>query len=43
MPNLQLAAIGNCQIASLIDDRARMVWTCLPRLDGDPVFCSLLQ
>ncbi|MEZ4416519.1 MAG: glycoside hydrolase family 15 protein [Gemmatimonadota bacterium] len=43
MPDLDLAAIGNCQIASLLDRKARMVWTCLPRLDGDPVFCSLLQ
>lgn len=40
--SLDLAVIGNCSIASLIDLRARHVFTCLPRLDGDPVFCSLL-
>src|SRR4029079_19227697 len=37
-----LALIGNCQIAALLDGQARMVWACLPRLDGDPVFCALL-
>jgi GH15 family glucan-1,4-alpha-glucosidase len=35
--------IGNCQVAALIDEQARMVWACLPRPDGDPVFSSLLQ
>ena len=39
---LQLGVIGNCQIAALIDPEASIVWCCLPRLDGDPVFCSLL-
>ena len=43
MPSLDLAVIGNCQIASLLDERARIVWTCLPQFDADPVFCSLLQ
>lgn len=41
--NLDLAAIGNCRIAALVDRSARIVWSCLPRLDGDPVFCSLLE
>jgi GH15 family glucan-1,4-alpha-glucosidase len=41
-PSLDLAVIGNGQIASLIDARGAHVFTCLPRLDGDPVFCSLL-
>jgi len=41
--NLELGVIGNCQISALIDKRGRYVWACLPRLDGDPVFCSLLQ
>ena len=39
---LNLAAIGNCQISALINTVGRIVWACLPRLDGDPVFCSLL-
>jgi GH15 family glucan-1,4-alpha-glucosidase len=41
--DLNLAAIGNCQISALIDQRARYVWSCMPRHDGDPVFCSLLN
>jgi GH15 family glucan-1,4-alpha-glucosidase len=38
-----LAMIGNCQVAALVDGRARIVWWCVPRLDGDPVFASLLD
>lgn len=41
--SLDLAVIGNCNVASLIDRRGSHVWTCLPRLDADPVFCSLLS
>lgn len=41
--NLDLAAIGNSTIAGLIDKQARLVWACFPRLDGDPVFASLLD
>src|SRR5262245_63290167 len=43
MADLDLAPVGNCIIASLIDKRGRHVWCCLPRFDGDPVFCSLLD
>lgn len=39
---LELGLIGNCQVASLIDAHGTHVWTCLPRLDGDPAFCELL-
>lgn len=42
-PDLNLAVIGNCQISALIDQRGRYVWSCLPRLDGDPVFASLVK
>jgi len=42
MSSLELGVIGNCQISSLIDGRGRIVWSCFPRFDGDPVFCSLL-
>jgi GH15 family glucan-1,4-alpha-glucosidase len=41
--SLSLAAIGNCQVCSLLDERGRMVWTCLPQFDSDPAFCSLLM
>ena len=43
MPDLNLGVIGNSSVAALIDRRGRIVWYCLPRLDGDPVFCSLLN
>jgi GH15 family glucan-1,4-alpha-glucosidase len=43
MSTLDLAVIGNCNIAALVDQRANLVWMCFPRLDGDPVFCSLLD
>ena len=41
--SLELAAIGNSTIAALIDKRGRIVWSCFPRLDGDPAFASLLD
>ncbi|MEJ0005194.1 MAG: glycoside hydrolase family 15 protein [Steroidobacteraceae bacterium] len=42
-PDLNLAVIGNCQIAALIDATGSIIWACLPRLDGDPVFSALLS
>ena len=41
--SLDLGLIGNCQIGALVDTRGEIVWCCLPRFDGDPAFCSLLQ
>lgn len=41
--NLDLAVVGNCSWAGLIDERARLVWACLPRFDSDPVFSALLS
>jgi GH15 family glucan-1,4-alpha-glucosidase len=40
--NLNLAMIGNCAVSALIDGRGRIVWCCMPRFDGDPVFHALL-
>jgi GH15 family glucan-1,4-alpha-glucosidase len=42
MAQLDLAPVGNCAIAGLIDPNARHVWFCFPRLDGDPVFNALV-
>ncbi|UCE85120.1 MAG: glycoside hydrolase family 15 protein [Deltaproteobacteria bacterium] len=42
MSHLDLAVIGNCSFSALIDPRGRVEWSCLPRFDSDPVFCSLL-
>lgn len=43
MTSLDLGAIGNGSYGALIDKKARIVWCCLPRLDGDPVFHHLLN
>ena len=43
MPHLDLGLIGNCQVAAMIDERANLVWSCLPQFDSDPVFCRLLR
>ena len=42
-PDLELSPIGNCQVSALIDRQGAIVWGCVPRVDGDPVFCSLLN
>lgn len=41
-PSLALGVIGNCAASALVDTRACIVWSCLPRFDGDPVFNALL-
>lgn len=41
-PSLDLALVGNGTVAALIDGAGQISWGCFPRLDGDPVFCSLL-
>ncbi len=42
-PSLSLGMVGNCAISALIDARARIIWCCLPRFDGDPVFNALID
>ena len=42
MTSLELGLIGNGGIAALIDESANVVWMCMPRVDGDPVFSALL-
>ena len=41
--NLDLALIGNCAISALVDRRGAIVWCCVPRFDGDPIFHALLE
>ncbi|XVJ64373.1 MAG: glycoside hydrolase family 15 protein [Sphingopyxis sp.] len=43
MSSLALWPIGNCQVSALIDNRAGLVWGCVPRVDGDPIFCALMN
>lgn len=40
--NLDLFPIGNCSVSALIDRDGRFVWGCMPRIDSDPVFSTLL-
>lgn len=40
---LDLWPIGNCQVSALIDAAGSFVWACVPRVDGDPLFCKLLN
>ncbi len=42
-PSLELAMIGNCTVSALIDERANVVWCCMPRFDSVPVFDALLN
>jgi len=39
---LNLGVVGNCSFSALIDPKASIVWCCLPRFDGDPIFNALL-
>ncbi|MEZ5697289.1 MAG: glycoside hydrolase family 15 protein [Sphingomonadaceae bacterium] len=41
--SLELWPVGNCQVSGLIDQQGAIVWGCVPRVDGDPVFCALLN
>ena len=41
--SLDLGLIGNGSFGVLVDDRARIVWGCVPAFDGEPAFCSLLS
>jgi GH15 family glucan-1,4-alpha-glucosidase len=43
LTDLNLGLIGNCQVSALIDDKATVVWSCLPQFDSDPTFCHLLR
>ncbi len=41
--SLNLGVIGNSTVSALVDDQGTWVWGCLPKLDGDPVFCRLIH
>jgi len=40
---LRAGVVGNSRIGALVDERGAVSWMCVPRFDGDPVFCSLLD
>lgn len=41
--NLELGLIGNGTVSALLNRTGAVVWFCNPRIDGDPVFCTLLD
>ena len=41
--DLEMGMIGNGTFNALVDKQGRIVWSCLPRPDSDPFFCSLLR
>lgn len=41
--DLNRGIIGNAGVAALIDREGGLDWLCVPRMDGDPVFCALLD
>ena len=44
MSNLHdLALIGNCRVAALVNGMGEIVWACMPRFDSDALFCALLN
>ncbi len=43
MSTLDLGIVGNSNVSALVTAAGEICWTCLPRVDGDPVFCSLLR
>jgi GH15 family glucan-1,4-alpha-glucosidase len=41
--SLELALVGNSSVAALVDGAGEINWACMPRLDDDSIFCSLLR
>jgi hypothetical protein len=41
MTDLDPAVVGSCSIATLINRAASVVWRCLARFDGNPLFHTL--
>jgi len=41
--DLNLGIIGNNALSMMIDRTGRYVWGCVPRFDGDPIFCHLIN
>jgi GH15 family glucan-1,4-alpha-glucosidase len=41
--SLNCGVIGNCAFSAMVDKMGRIVWCCLPRFDGEPVFNALLD
>ena len=42
-PIRELALLGDCRSAALIDREGDVVWLCWPRLDSDALFAALVD
>jgi len=40
---MDLWPVGNCQVSALLDGTGRIVWGCVPRVDGEPAFSALID
>jgi len=40
---LDLAVVGNCRTAALVNPMSRLVWWCFPNFDADPLFSRLVS
>ena len=40
---LDLAVIGNCRTAALVNPMSRLVWWCFPNFDANPMFSRLVS
>jgi GH15 family glucan-1,4-alpha-glucosidase len=43
MSSLDLGIVGNANVSALITATGEICWACMPRVDADAVFCSLLR
>ena len=43
MSSLEMGVVGNASISALVGAGGEISWACMPRVDADPVFCSLLR
>lgn len=43
MTSLELGVIGNSNASALVNGAGEICWACMPRVDADAVFCSLLR
>ena len=43
MSSLELGVVGNSSVSALVNGAGEICWACLPRVDADAVFCSLLR
>ena len=43
MSSLELGVIGNASVSALVNGAGEICWACMPRVDADAVFCSLLR